>query len=643
MNTQRRLGLPPGAMVGLARWLPSGDGLTRLLTLLLTLAAGWLLWLAVTTRTPVESPPTRLSLVLEDAWPQDDMRVQAWRDAADELGFVLDVVTASQLMRQGATQRDAALILPDAMHRHINEPLLAHLRARVEDGARLMLVHDAGHTDMKGQPQPGSRWAGLVGVRYGLAAEATGSAAKPAAAATPHAQTLWVPPAALDALSLAPGLLLRQASKIPLTTPQTTPQMTERLWLVAAPSLRNTALPSPSLPLPPLPLPFITEGRLDGQLLLGGAGDQVLAASHTAGRGTVLFVNLPLTAMKLQGDGLLLHSLLRHFAQDIAQLPQLSPLPDARGALVMNWHIDNAAALPALAQLAKLGLQDLGPYAVHLANDISLTSPAGDQGLADWLRKWSQREDEIGSHDLSLSPATLEAGLKAVRSATGRPVREHSSHAAAQGEPAWLAPALAKQGVSAYRTVADVGAAATRSYVQGQRGPADLWAFPALGYGGAASLEQARAGDAAESEVGAWLDDVMSYCAEQRVLRTLDFHPPAAMLFPQAFEPWFEHVSALVKSDRLRLTTPSSHAAFANRRLTVQWQVSFEQGRLRLQAKHATSLAHMSWLLPAQGFEAPQMQEGAARVERVGPYWRVTADGVKQLVVTSAAMQSDTR
>jgi hypothetical protein len=629
MSALKRWGLPPGAMVGMSRWLPSGDALTRWMAFLLMVGAVLLLWFATTTRTPDETTPTRLSLVLQDGWRQDDVHVQAWRDAADELGFVLDVVTASQLMRQGATQRDAALILPDTIHRQMNEPLLAHLRSRVQDGARLMWVHDAGLLDMQGQLHTQqSRASGLVGVRYALRAKlGTGMQ---------RAQQAWVPSTAIDQLNLPPGLLLREGSKLPLTTPQTTPQVTERLALAAGAGLVAAAQPGAAL----LPiLPFVTEGRVDGQLLMGGDADVVLASSHAVGRGTVLFVNLPLGAMKLQSEGLLLHSFLRHFAQDIAQLAQFSPLPDARGALVLNWQIDAPSALPAMAQMAKMGVLELGPQSVHFGPDAGLAS---DEAMRDWLRRLSQREDEIGSHDLSLQTGTSEQNLKAVRSSSGKPVHEHSAHADA-GQPAWLLPWLAQQGVNAYRSSGDVGQAPTRSYVQGRRGPADVWAFPALGFGGATTLEQARAGEAAENDVGAWLDDVMAYCAEQRVLRAIDFHPPAAMKFAQAFERWFEHIGALAKADRLRLTTLASHAAFANRRQSVRWQVRMEQGRLRLQANHATSLAHMSWLLPAQGFEAPQMQEGSAQVERVGQFWRVTADGIQQLVVTSTPLKSDTR
>ncbi len=636
MTTPGRLGLPPGAMVGLARWLPRGDSLTRLMALLLTVAALLLLWLATTTRTPGETPPTRLSLVLPDGGAEPGPRgdrgqahtaahVQVWRDAAEELGFVLDVVTASQLMREGAKQRDAALIVPDGIHRHMNEPLLAHLRARVQDGARLMLVHDAGVLDLQGRAHPQqSRLSELVGVRYALPATA-------GAAPLQRAQQVWVPPAALDALTLAPGLLLRQATKIPLTTPQTSPQITERLLLA----------PQPSAAVVPTAQPFVTSGRLDGQMLLGGDGDNVLAATHAVGRGAVLFANLPLTAMKLRGDGLLLHSLLRHFAQDVAQLPQLSALPDARGALVMNWHIDSAADVAALAPLSKMGALELGAHSVHVGGDTAL---AADEALRDWLGKVAQREGEIGSHDTTPQPAALDANLKSVRSSIGRPVREYSHHSGASAaDPPWLAGALAQRGITAYRTGFDVGSAPTRVYGQAQRGPVELWAFPALGYGGATRLEEARAADAAENEIGAWLDDVMSYCAEQRVLRSVDFHPAAAVMYGPAFERWFEHVAALVKADRLRVITLAGHAAFANRRRAVQWQARFDDGILRLQAQHPVSLIHMSWLLPAQGFEAPQLQEGTARVERVGAFWRVTADGVKQLVVTSAALKSDTR
>jgi hypothetical protein len=651
VNVSRRFGFPPGALVGVSRWWPSGDGLTRVVTFLLTVAAALLLWLAFTTRTPDEAPPTRLSLLLEDGASTDDPHVRVWRDAADELGFALNVVSASALMRQGALQRDGALIVPDTIHRHMNEPLLAHLRTRVQEGAKLMVVYDAGVANLQGQSVgPGAsasaRWSKLVGLRYALPDTQQRLRV--------NTHTVWVPPPAVDLLQLPPGMLLREGSRVVLTTPQTTPQVTDRLPLAGG-LVKNAAGLAVAGPHPVQA--FATEGRFDGQLLLGGDGNTVLAGSRALGRGAVLFVNMPLSAMKLQSNGFLLHTFLRHFAQDIAQLAQLSPLPDARGALVLNWQIDTPAEVPAMAQLANMGMLDLGKQSVHFGPAAELAS---NDAMRDWLRRFSQREDEIGSHDPSEPGATtrnaaaaLDMHLKAVRASSGRPVREHSMHGPGLAPPRpsqselpqseLPAELLAPKGIQAHRTRADVGAAATRAYVQGQLGPAEVWAFPVLGFGGATSFEQARANDAAENDVAAWLDDVMSHCAEQRVLRVVDFHPSAAVKFAQALERWVEHVQVLVKDDRLRVTTLSSHAAFANQRLAVKWQVRFEQGRLRLQANHATSLAHMSWLLPAQGFEAPQMQEGSARVERVGPYWRVTADGVRQLVVTTAPLKSDTR
>ena len=54
----------------------------------------------------------------------------------------------------------------------------------------------------------------------------------------------------------------------------------------------------------------------------------------------------------------------------------------------------------------------------------------------------------------------------------------------------------------------DIGMPPTRSYQDGQRGPADIWAFPVLNFGRVASFEEARGQDVPEDQLGAWLTDV---------------------------------------------------------------------------------------------------------------------------------------
>ncbi len=653
-------------------WLAS-VGLRRAAICALLAGSALALWVAARPAYLPLLPPTFLALLLPDEGPDgaadDDPAVLAWRDAAAEIGFPLVLVRASQLLRGGVDLRAAALILPDTVHRRMNDGLLAHLDRLVRDGSRLMLVFDAGMQDLNGSYHPQqSRLSALAGVRYGLyGALGTGMLRQ---------QVAWVDAEALPLLHLPPGKLVRRGGQQPLTSAQPAPQPDEALAVVG---YHYGRLRYPV---------FATDGAFDGRRLMHadgadggsvgaapgvvGASASLLAGVHRLGRGEVLFVNLPLTFLKLRTDGLFLHSFLRYFAQDLARLPQLSPMPDGRGALVMNWHIDSAAAVPAMDKLARLGAFEQGPYSVHLTAGPDVDVPgdglgmdlAGNPAMQQWVRHLVDRGDEIGGHggwihnefgrligtqDAARSAQMIERNSQAISSASGQPVREYS--APTGNHPAWVTPWLRERGVRAYYFTGDIGMAPTHSYQDGQRGPDDMWAFPVLSYGSDAAFEEAAAHHVQERDIGAWLKDVADFCADQRTVRLVYFHPPGIALFPQAFAHWLTHTKTLLASERLRWMTMVQYADFANRRLQVQWQVlpaganpgnagnpasagnAAQPTPLRLQASHPSSLAHITWLLPAQRYGPPQVLQGSALVVREGAFWRVTAGAGPQLML----------
>ena len=581
---------------------------------------------------------THLALLVPDGLPDNDVRVAAWRDAAAELGFAMEVVPASQLLRSASLARDAALILPDLIHRQMNNTLIAHLQQRVQEGARVMLVHDAGVADMDAQYHPQqSRLSGLAGVRYALYGELN--------TAMLREQEAWVDVDALPLLRLPPGKLMREGSDSPLNSRQLPPQASERL---AVAGYHYGRLHYPV---------FATQGTFEGLRLMHGPGHSLLAGSHPVGQGQVLFVNLPLTYLKLRTDGFFMHSFLRYFAQDMAQLPQLSEMPQGVGALIMNWHIDSAAALPAIEQLAGLGVFEQGPYSVHLTAgpDVNVPGDGGGMNLEHnalmrtWVRRFVARGDAVGSHGgwihnefgrlvgtqpQAQSAELIERNSAAVSHASGQPVREYS--APLGNQPAWVTPWLHARGIQAYYFTGDMGMAPTRSYQDGLRGPPDSWAFPVLSYGRFAALEEAEANQLQEADLAAWLNDVAEFCASQRTARLVYFHPPGMVIFPQAFRRWLKHTAALVHTGQLRWITMSQFADFANHRLQVQWRIRTEAANathLRLEASHGQSLDKMSWQFPVQRFAQPRVQEGQAQVHRDGAYWRVTASASPRLVV----------
>jgi hypothetical protein len=574
--------------------------------------------------------PTHLALLVPDDVDGNDPTLQAWQDAAVEVGFPMSVVRASALLRPGGYPMDAALVVPDTVHRRMSSALVAHLEARVRGGAQLMLVHDAGVSDMDGNYHPvQSRLSGLAGVAFALY-EKLGPRML-------SEQVAWVDGAAVPMLRLPPGKLMREGSDIPLISTQPTPKADEELAVV---SYNYGRLRYPV---------FATTGAYDGQRLMHFDGGGLLAGVRPLGKGKVLFVNLPLGYLKLRTDGFFLHSFLRYFAQDLVQLPQLSALPEAQGALIMNWHIDSAKAEPAMEALQALGAFEQGPYSVHLTAGPDVDTVGDGAGMdldhnprmQAWVRRFAERGDEIGSHGgwihnafgqtvdkqpQAASIPLIEKNIASVQAASGHPVREYS--APVGNHPAWVTQWLHAHGVRAYYSTGDIGMAPTRSYQDERRGPADMWAFPVLSYGTYGTFEDAQVAHQPERDIATWLSDVADYCAQYRTVRLVYFHPPGIAMFPTAFKGWMRHTASLVRSHALRWMTMAQYAQFANERLAVAWQLS-QEGQTTdaqlLTATHPLSLEHFAWLLPVQRYAQPVVLEGAAQIDNDGTNWRVVA------------------
>ncbi len=570
---------------------------------------------------------TRLALLVSDEVSSGDPHVHAWQDAAAELGFKLSLLRASDLLRAGGASDDVALILPDQVHRRMNDALVAALNQRVRSGTPLLLVHDAGTEDLDGNYPPGrSRLSGLAGVSYALYEELRGRMS--------GEHVAWVEGGAVPLLRLPPGKLIRDGEEEPLSSHQPPPGEDEPLAVIGYHYGRL------SYPV------FTTRGLFDGNRLMHAEEGSLLAGVHTVGKGQVLFVNLPLTYLKLRTDGLFLHAFLRYFAQDLVGLPQLSPVPDAKGALIMNWHVDAAAAVPAIETLDALGVFEQGPYSIHLTAGPDVDTVGDGQGMdlarnasmQAWVRRFVARGDEVGSHGgwihnafgrlvdkqkRDVSIPFIERNLQAVRSASGKPVREYS--APLGNHPAWTTPWLREQGIQAYYFTGDIGMAPTRSYQDGKRSPPGMWAFPVLSYGAHASFEETSLAGISQRDIGAWLKDVADYCAQYRTARLVYFHPPGVALFPDAFRDWLQHTRQLVADGALRWITMAAYADFANERLAVDWSTRAADGAEWLQAEHPRSLAHFAWLLPARRYDAPRVLQGQAEVTREGDFWRVVA------------------
>jgi peptidoglycan/xylan/chitin deacetylase (PgdA/CDA1 family) len=315
----------------------------------------------------------------------------------------------------------------------------------------------------------------------------------------------------------------------------------------------------------------------------------------------------------------------------------------------MNWPVDSAAAVPAIERLESLGAFEQGPYSIHLTAGPDVDEVGDGLGMdlarnpamQRWVRRFVARGDEVGSHggwihnafgrSVGRQPperslALIERNVAAVRAASGRPVREYS--APLGHHPGWKTPWLHEHGIGAYYFTGDIGMAPTRSYQDGRRSQDGMWAFPVLSYGAHASFEETWTAGIAQSDIGAWLQDVADYCVQFRTVRMVYFHPPGVALFPNAFRDWLQHTGALVRAGDLRWITMAQYTAFANARLAVEWDVQadpHDANAQLLQARHPRTLDHFAWLLPARRYGQPRVLQGRAVITRDGDDWRVVA------------------
>lgn len=114
-----------------------------------------------------------LLLLLPDNQSVDDPRVHAWLDAASEEGVRLQAITDARFLQLGRTASEyAGLILPDSLHTHASDGLIAAITAYTQNGGHTMLVYDFGALTQKNgvsfYPVPKSRMSALAGVDYVL-------------------------------------------------------------------------------------------------------------------------------------------------------------------------------------------------------------------------------------------------------------------------------------------------------------------------------------------------------------------------------------------------------------------------------------------------------------------------------------------
>lgn len=577
------------------------------------------------------SSADRLLLLLPDGTNFSDPKVTLWLDAASEEGFHLVPIHDSDFNRPFFGQPQCAgVILPDSIHQKASDLFIASLRAYVAAGGSLMLVYDAGTLSPEGKyPRGGSRLSDLAGVNYAfydrLHDQTTQWASVSSNSAT--VRQMEIPPGKYYPFEAGPGAWDSTA---------------QGMFEVRLRRYKFGDLSYPS---------FTTSGNYAGKVLFQSEAG-VVAGEHDYGKGSVLFVNVPVGYLKANTDGLLLHAFLKYFAGRILSLPSLISVPDGIGGMVLNWHVDSNAAIKPLEEMKSWTLLQQGRFSIHVTAGPDSTRFGDHDGFdvphnrvsQQLIREHVARGDEIGSHGGWMhdyfaahvdkdDPKTLERFLalnkSALEAVTGKPVVEYS--APDGNQPPWVTTWLDSHGFIAYYFTGDSGMGPTQGYRDGVREGRDVWAFPVVHLNQDAAFEEMARHGYSTLEVQDWLEAVAEFTADHQVARLIYFHPPGIMAYRAVVDNWMRQTSVLRAQQRFRWYTMTQLAKFLNSRKLVQWKASEQGERVVVEATHPQTLAHQTWRLPLSRFSEPTVVRGAAEVRQDSDAWMVVAGNGKEL------------
>ena len=640
--------------------------------------------------------PNLVLLLIPDGESPNQAPITAWLDAASELGIRVVPVTDKQFMAMGADAlKFAGMILPDQIHTLASDALVGAVREFTQTGGLVMLVYDFGIFRLDGNqkptyPIPSARLSDLAGVQYALydkLREKT-AVAGPVIAMRSTLRRLQVPPGKSVDYQVQASNGVSASPYIPVSSAAAAPSATQP---GAAPDADVLQAYSGYLLGPLNYASFVTEGAYDGRVLAASPTAGLVTGLRSMGKGKVLFVNLPLTALKVaRTDGLPLHGSLQFFAQEVLQLAKLSPVPNGVAGLTLNWHLDSFTAQQPTLTLEKLGVFREGPFSIDMTTGPDAVTPGDGRGwnldnnpiAQNILKRFVAGGHAVGSHggwnhdyyglnanetnretflpylvsNLQSVQRTVSSRIRpwlgpdtanppnvpafllplvgslhsTVNRVLGPPVREYSPPVG--NNPTWAMDWLEEQGIVGVYFAGHTGLGPTRQYREGRLRNPSLWVFPVTPAGRYATFEEFQVNGVPKQEVVAWYHDSVDFARSQNTTRMIYMHPNGANVWPDVLQDLLAYAKSQ-GSDKFQWYTMPRLADFMTTRQFVSWREQRSaSGLSQFEASHPSTLREMVWMLPKTRYpEPPVSPDGSAVVTDRGTQWAVSAGNVREV------------
>ncbi len=574
-----------------------------------------------------------------------------WKNIAAEEGLHLDVQFDSdyQYTKNPFPTHYKGIILADIIHSRVSPGLAKKLRDYVESGGHLMLVYDVGTQDVNGNYyKKGSLFSDMLNLDYASNYDEydTGTEFSPVGHSKEILESLGIPPGKY----MLPEFTLNNSSPANQQQENAEPNQqktnTEPLSIFNAISTYGYGI---------INYQHFTTQKIEQNfpLLLTTEDRQFIAGTVNFGKGKILFVNLPLTQLWLGTDSMPLHIFLRYFAVDILHLPALSTVPNGRGGIIMNLHIESRDDINTLPTLKKIGLFEQGPYSIDFTAGPDQDKVGDNQGAnvvysqetQNWIKYFLSLGHVIGSdggwiHNyfgLNVSESNqaefqpyVSNNIEAIEKITNQKVLEYVPSMGNQ--PNWVTRYLEKEKFLGYYTLSNIGVGPTQNFRLVFDDP-HLWSYPPLPFGRNACFRDFGFAKLPVELATDWVTQSTQFVARNHTSRLMYFHPSDLSFFPQylsSLEAWLATAKKLTNQGIFQWYSMVGMSKFLNERRRVLW-ILRKKGNIQIiQATHPVSLKTQTWLIRKDIYNKPNITLGTGDVREDERNWIITAGDVDE-------------
>lgn len=343
------------------------------------------------------------------------------------------------------------------------------------------------------------------------------------------------------------------------------------------------------------------------------------------GSGHLFYVNLPLGALKIDSDDLMLRSFLRTILFKFAQMPHVMNVAQGQGGIILNWHVDSAEELDVLPELFEEGfLHENIPMSFHVTAGDYLNEPGDGEGFnaegarghaileklkdygrvgshGGWAHNWFAKNLFDGNFSEDEMRHYIKINNDAVEAVTGIPVTEYAAPDGVYPQPV-STKELEDMGIIAYYYTGDSGSFMNRTFYNGKMVSEQTIAVPIMPFGDYASLEEMHhLGNLSPEQVMDWMQSLVSYSNENRTIRMFYSHPYDLQEYPGMVIDFLDWLDEAQEDGEIRVLTMTDAVSFFKRFLKTEYSFHRTAAGMHVQLKNPEGLKDITVAVPKKG------------------------------------------